>query len=81
MPDPGTGELRSAFRALTIACRPPPGGRPTPQLISTVCFPSVVTECLGDVSLDPDWEIVEAQSSSFSKKRAYVWTVSQEEMR
>ena len=42
---------------------------------------SLVTECLGDVSLDSDREFVEPQSSSFSEKRAFVWTVSKEEMR
>ena len=42
---------------------------------------SVVTECSGDVSLDSDCEFVEPQSSSFSKKRAFVGTVAQEEMR
>ena len=42
---------------------------------------SVVTECLGDVSWHSDWEFVEPQSSSFSKKRAFVWAVSQEEVR
>ena len=41
--------------------------------------PSVVTECFGDVSLDSDWELVQPQSSSLSKKRAYFWTVSQYE--
>ena len=30
---------------------------------------SVVTELFEDVSLDSDWEVVEPQSSSFSKKR------------
>ena len=44
-------------------------------------YPSVVTQCLRDVSLDSDWEFVEPKSSSFSKKRAFVWTVSQEEVR
>ena len=46
-----------------------------------VSLSSVVTECFGGASWDLDWESVEPQSSSFSKKRAYVWTVSQEEMR
>ena len=42
---------------------------------------SVVTECLGDVSLESDWEFVEPQPSSLSKKRASFWRVSQEEIR
>ena len=42
---------------------------------------SVVTVFFEDVSLDSDWEFVEPQPCSFSKKRAFFWTVSQEEMR
>ena len=41
----------------------------------------VVTECFDDVSFDPDWEFVESQFSSFSKKRPFVGTVFQEIMR
>ena len=41
---------------------------------------SVVTGFLGDVSLESDLELLEPQSCSISKKRAF-WTVSQEEMR
>ena len=42
---------------------------------------SVVTETCEGVSLDSDWEFVEPQSSSFSKKYSFVWAISQEEMR
>ena len=42
---------------------------------------SVVAECLGDVSLESDCEFVEPQPSSLSKKRAFFWTVSHEEIR
>ena len=43
---------------------------------------SVVTEFCDDVSGDSDWEFVEPQSSSFSpKKRSFVWTDSQGEIR
>ena len=42
---------------------------------------SVVTEFCDGVSLDSDWEFVEQQSSSFSKKRSIVWVENQEEMK
>ena len=45
-----------------------------------VSLSSVVTECFEDVSLDSDWEFVEPQSSSFSKKRSIVWEENHEEM-
>ena len=51
------------------------------MIVVPVSPSSVVTECFGNVSLDSDWEFVEPQSSSLSKKRAYCWTVSQEGMR
>ena len=37
--------------------------------------------CFGDVSLDSDLDFDEPQSSSFSKKRSFVWADSQEETR
>ena len=46
-----------------------------------VSLSSVATEFCDGVSLDSDWEFVEPQSSSFSKKRSFVWEDSQEEMR
>ena len=52
-----------------------------PAVSDVLVSPSVVTECFDDVSLDLDWEFVESQSFSFSKKRAHSWTVTQEEMR
>ena len=42
---------------------------------------SVVTNCCDDVSLDSDWEPVEPQSFSFSKKRSVVLEENREEMR
>ena len=41
---------------------------------------SVVTECCEDVSLNTDWEFVEPQSFSFSKKRSIVWEENRGEM-
>ena len=41
---------------------------------------SVVTECWDGVSLDSDWEFVEPQSFSFSKKRSVVWKENRGEM-
>ena len=41
---------------------------------------SVVAEIWEGVTMDTDWECVEPQSSSFSKKRSFVWAGSQEEM-
>ena len=57
------------------------GARCLMSTVVPVSPSSVVTECSGDVSWDSAWEFVEPHSSSFSKKRAYVRTVSQEEMR
>ena len=42
---------------------------------------SVVTEFCDGFSFCSDWEFVEPQSFSFSKKRAHVCTATQEEMR
>ena len=42
---------------------------------------SVVTEFCDGFPFCSDWEFVEPQSFSFSKKRAHSWTVTQEEMR
>ena len=42
---------------------------------------SVVTEFCDGFSFCSDWELVEPQPFSFSKKRAHSWTVKQEEMR
>ena len=40
----------------------------------------MVTECYEDVSVDSDWEFVEPQSCSFSKKRSIVWEEHREQM-
>ena len=43
-------------------------------MIDVLVSPSaVVTECYEDVSLDSDWEFVEPQPFSFSRKRSIVW--------
>ena len=53
-----------------------------PDVTDVLVFPfSVVTELCDGFSLRSDWEFVEPQSSSFSKKRSFVWTVSQEDIR
>ena len=50
-------------------------------MIDVLVSPSaVVTECYEDVSLDSDWEFVEPQSFSFSKKRSVVWEENRGEM-
>ena len=41
---------------------------------------SVVTDCYEDVSLDSDWEFVEPQSFSSSKKRLIAWVENHEDM-
>ena len=38
-----------------------------------------MTECYEDVFLDSDWELVESQFFSFSKKRSIVWEENQGE--
>ena len=45
-----------------------------------VSLSSVVTECYEDVSLDSDWEFVQPQFFSFSKKRSIVWEENRGEM-
>ena len=45
-----------------------------------VLLSSAVTGVREGFSLDSEWEFVEQQSSSFSKKRSFVWSGSQEEM-
>ena len=53
-----------------------------PDVTDVLVSPSsVVTEFCGGVSCCSDCEFVEAQSFSFSTKRAHSWTVTQEEMR
>ena len=53
-----------------------------PDLIDVLVSPSsVVTEFCDVSSMCSDWEIVEPQSFSCSKKRAHCSTDTQEEMR
>ena len=48
------------------------GVRAVPDVTVFLVSPSsVVTQCFVDVSWDMDWELVEPQSSSFSKRRAH----------
>ena len=56
---------------------------PVVLVVTDVCVSpsSVVTKFCDGFSLDSDWEFVEPQSSSFSRKRSLDWAASQEEMR
>ena len=56
-------------------------GTSVPVVPVVVVVPSsVVTEVCGGFSLDSDWEFLEPQSLSFSKKRSSVWEENQGEM-
>ena len=50
------------------------------DVLVLVSYSSAVTEICEGVSLNSDWEFVEPESSSFSKKRSFVWADSQEEL-
>ena len=51
-------------------------------VVLVVCLTVILWRCIGcGVSLGSDWEFVEPQSHSFSKKRSFVCAVNQEEIR